>query len=172
MSSSICEANPRRNLRCFSVQTVRPNTELGRHVHQASEQEWELAAIEYAAAVNFVETGRLHTAPSSGSGVQQFFGDCREWTASPYIAYPGYKAPPGAFGEYNGKFMSGTDDPSGRLLRYAGRPYTGHLSQFLSPRDPLAILRDSARVSHRSTCDVTAKLVVLHRSMSQLQDQA
>jgi ergothioneine biosynthesis protein EgtB len=72
-----------------------------------TEQEWEFAATKNPAAGNFLETGRLHTGSSNGPGVEHLFGDCWEWTASPYTAYPGYIAPPGAFGEYNGKFMSG-----------------------------------------------------------------
>jgi formylglycine-generating enzyme required for sulfatase activity len=28
-----------------------------------------------------------------------------QWTASAYAGYPGYAPPPGALGEYNGKFM-------------------------------------------------------------------
>jgi formylglycine-generating enzyme required for sulfatase activity len=33
------------------------------------------------------------------------FGELWQWTGSAYLAYPGYRPPPGALGEYNGKFM-------------------------------------------------------------------
>jgi ergothioneine biosynthesis protein EgtB len=53
--------------------------------HLPSEAEWEVAA---------------------GAGLlADAFGVAWQWTRSAYLAYPAYRAPDGAIGEYNGKFM-------------------------------------------------------------------
>lgn len=52
-----------------------------------TEAEWEVAA-------------RTHP------DLPRLFGDRWQWTQSAYVAYPGYSPPPGAIGEYNGKWMS------------------------------------------------------------------
>jgi ergothioneine biosynthesis protein EgtB len=70
------------------------------------ESEWEFVACEETPGGNLLETERLHPGPAKSERVCQMFGDCWEWTASPYTGYPGYIPLPGALGEYNGKFMS------------------------------------------------------------------
>ena len=75
-----------------------------------TEAEWESAAdgalatrgvfLDYPCAVR-------PTRARAGDGVRQLFGDLWEWTASPFVAYAGFRPAPGAVGEYNGKFMSG-----------------------------------------------------------------
>ena len=72
-----------------------------------TEAEWESVASQEPRTGNLLDLERLHPAAATGEGIDQLFGDCWEWTASPYTGYPGYKPLPGALGEYNGKFMSG-----------------------------------------------------------------
>ena len=74
-----------------------------------TEFEWEHAARGQPIEGNFVETEQFHPQPSAASpreqSFRQMFGDVWEWTRSSYSPYPGYRAGPGALGEYNGKFM-------------------------------------------------------------------
>jgi ergothioneine biosynthesis protein EgtB len=73
-----------------------------------TEAEWECAAAEAPLAGGFVESGRLHPAPSPAADrlPAALFGDVWEWTASAYAPYPGFRPLAGSLGEYNGKFMS------------------------------------------------------------------
>jgi len=70
-----------------------------------SEQEWEVAAVRMSSSGTFLEDGVWHPQPASGESNQQMFGDVWQWTASPYVAYPGFRPAEGLIGEYNGKFM-------------------------------------------------------------------
>ena len=75
-----------------------------------TEAEWESAADEASAARGvFLDypCAARPTRARAGDGIRQLFGDLWEWTASPFVAYPGFRTAPGAVGEYNGKFMSG-----------------------------------------------------------------
>ena len=71
-----------------------------------TEAEWEVAAAALGAdhaSGNFQEDRTFHPRPAIQGN--QLLGDCWEWTGSQYTAYPGYRPPAGALGEYNGKFM-------------------------------------------------------------------
>lgn len=71
-----------------------------------TEFEWETASRRVTLEGNFVESRTFHPAPATTQdGLRQMLGDAWEWTASPYIPYPGYQPAEGAIGEYNGKFM-------------------------------------------------------------------
>jgi ergothioneine biosynthesis protein EgtB len=86
-----------------------------------TESEWEIAATEnWSCKESFgtfagdhqwhprplrAEARLAQTAKSTRRTLFQMFGDCWEWTASPYVGYPGYRPATGAIGEYNGKFM-------------------------------------------------------------------
>jgi ergothioneine biosynthesis protein EgtB len=72
------------------------------------EAEWEAAATVPLAG-HFQEGGRFRPsvtlAEDDRGPLFQMFGEVWQWTASPYVGYPGYQPSAGALGEYNGKFM-------------------------------------------------------------------
>lgn len=75
-----------------------------------TEFEWEAAAANLdPAAGQQLDAARPVQPAAAGddTDLQQMFGSVWEWTGSAYRPYPGFRAAPGAVGEYNGKFMSG-----------------------------------------------------------------
>lgn len=65
-----------------------------------TEAEWEFAARNQLHLMDDLKDVAEAT-------LKQLFNTRWQWTASPYIAYPGFKISAGAVGEYNGKFMNG-----------------------------------------------------------------
>jgi ergothioneine biosynthesis protein EgtB len=72
-----------------------------------SEFEWEVAADGVPVKGRTLGAGHLRPVrvETRGAGLKQMYGDVWEWTRSAYLPYSGFKAAPGAVGEYNGKFM-------------------------------------------------------------------
>jgi ergothioneine biosynthesis protein EgtB len=71
-----------------------------------TEAEWESAATAQPVHGNLLDERARLPRSSAGDGLLQMYGDVWEWTASPYVSYPGFQPLPGALGEYNGKFMN------------------------------------------------------------------
>jgi ergothioneine biosynthesis protein EgtB len=74
-----------------------------------TEAEWETAAADCPLTGTFLDGDHLQpqaaSTPAENDRPAQMFGEAWQWTASPYVAYPGYRPAEGALGEYNGKFM-------------------------------------------------------------------
>jgi ergothioneine biosynthesis protein EgtB len=73
-----------------------------------TEAEWEVL-VGPAVGERCADPLRAHPSVPQvprATGAAQGVGEVWEWTASPYVAYPGFRTPAGAVGEYNGKFMS------------------------------------------------------------------
>ncbi|MES2934625.1 MAG: ergothioneine biosynthesis protein EgtB [Pseudomonadota bacterium] len=103
-----------------------------------TESEWEYAAATAIAASdgNAAAEESLHPDASSDDGMSQIFDACWQWTSSSYAAYPGYVAPDGALGEYNGKFM---------------------VNQYVLRGASCITPRDHVRVSYRNFFGATAR---------------
>jgi ergothioneine biosynthesis protein EgtB len=65
---------------------------------------YEADAFARWAGKDLPTEGEWEVAAKSGA-LDDAFGMVWQWTRSAYSPYPGYKAAPGALGEYNGKFM-------------------------------------------------------------------
>src|SRR6202011_3257717 len=70
-----------------------------------SEAEWEAVAPSPAAEAEDRRLGPFHPPAPTAADPEQWDGEVWQWTASPYVGYPGFVPAAGAVGEYNGKFM-------------------------------------------------------------------
>lgn len=70
-----------------------------------TEFEWELAARAVSPHAATFAPELKPSASKDNEELSQMYDSVWQWTQSAYAPYPGYTPPPGAIGEYNGKFM-------------------------------------------------------------------
>jgi len=101
-----------------------------------TEYEWESAARRLAVSGNLFDEQQFKpVASADNQPLNQMFGDVWEWTASPYVAYPGYKPAQGSIGEYNGKFMSSQMVLRGGSFATANDHIRASYRNFFYPKD-------------------------------------
>lgn len=152
-----------------------------------TEAEWEIAAADIPLDGVIGDELRFH--PSAMSPYEpyptRYFGDVWEWTSSSYSPYPGFQPPPGALGEYNGKFMCNqyvlrggscaTPRPHARLTyrnffhpdarwQFAGLRLARSVR---TPSDKAAVLHESDEMNHHSPADDTMATECI-RALSEL----
>jgi ergothioneine biosynthesis protein EgtB len=87
-----------------------------------TEAEWETAAATVPLAGHFLEGGHFHPAAAAADDrgpLHKLYGDVWQWTASPYVGYPGYRPPAGAPGEDNGN-RTAPDSPKRKVVGFHG----------------------------------------------------
>lgn len=101
-----------------------------------TEFEWEFAARAQDESAIDDESSNLQPSEARGSeALLQLYGDCWQWTGSAYRPYPGFKASPGAIGEYNGKFMANQWVLRGGSVASSGGHLRPSYRNFFYPQD-------------------------------------
>lgn len=78
-----------------------------------TEAEWEVAATGLHPNDGvYADTSPIHPRPAEvptvAPRISQIYGDCWEWTATPYTTYPGFRPPVGVLSQFETRFSAGS----------------------------------------------------------------